>query len=385
MRHHPALTLAARLARALPARILGECAPRRFPVLEAAVFHDGFAAALPALPGARLAHYLEVPVDRAPWLDTGIDLLEGEWLSWFANGEVVLSALLDIRFGADFQLWARIGEDGAIFRGTRTSHSFCAPRAGRLYLASLFPGAWATPQGALLTPAEAYAGSRGSLALWLVHWRGEPADDLRRLRALWDPAGMVGGELDRLEAPPPVPPGWQHLWALGESEIYRAGVGGCIACRTQADAAILQRPLDLELQPGTRLAWDWRVDRLPSRLAENTLPTHDYLSIAVEFDNGIDLTYYWSARLPPGFGYWCPLPTWERREYHVVIRSGERECGQWLAESRDLHADYLHYIGTAPARIVRVWLIAVSMFQRRGGSCDYRRIRLEQGARVVGL
>jgi hypothetical protein len=69
----------------------------------------------------------------------------------------------------------------------------------------------------------------------------------------------------------------------------------------------------------------------------------------------------------------------------VVIRSGERECGQWLAESRDLHADYLHYIGTPPSRIVRVWLIAVSMFQRRGGSCDYRRIRLEQGARVVGL
>ncbi len=48
-------------------------------------------------------------------------------------------------------------------------------------------------------------------------------------------------------------------------------------------------------QPGTRIAWDWRVESLPPRRAENSLPTHDDLSLAVEFDNGIDITFYRAA------------------------------------------------------------------------------------------
>jgi hypothetical protein len=382
--HHPALTIAARIAGAVPRRLLGQRAPRSFPVLPLREFHDVFANALPALTQARLAHFLEVPVDRAPWFDTGIDLENGEWISWFANGEVVLSRLLDIRFGADFQLWARVGEDGTVFRATRTSHTLRAPRSGRLYLASLFPGAWADPLGDLLTPADVYKAARGSLSLWLLRWSGEPGAELRRLCAICDPGHAVSGEIARRESSLVPPAQWSALWALGDSEIYRAQ-GDCIACRTQGDVAILQRAVDVPLRPGTRLAWEWRVDALPSRFAEHTLPTHDYLSIAVEFDNGIDLTWYWSARLPAGFGYWCPLPTWDKREFHVVIRSGTGELGQWLCESRDLHADYQRYIGAPPARIVRVWLIAVSLFQREGGSCDYRAIRLEQGDSVTRL
>ena len=383
--HHPALTVGARIADALAARAYRARPPRRWPVLDSQEFHAAFSAALPALGGARLAHYVEVPVDRAPWYDSGIDLEEGEWLSWFANGEVVLSRLLDIRFGADFQLWARIGDEGQVFRATRNSHSFRAERSGRLYLASLFPGAWKTPQGGLLTPPGVYKGTRGMLALWLLRWRGEPAGNLTQLRAVCDPAGVVSGEVDRLAAGQALPPGWRHLWALGDAEIHRDAGEGCIACRTRADVAILQRDADLPFEPGTRLEWEWRVDSLPSRFAENSLPTHDYMSIAVEFDNGIDITYYWSARLPRGFGYWCPLPTWGEREYHVVLRSGTAQLGQWLGESVDLHADYRRHIGTPPARIVRVWLIAVSLFQRLGGSCDFRSMRLVQGARELSL
>src|SRR5262245_33947377 len=92
--HHPALTIAARFAPAIPRRALGLRGPRSFPVLPANEFHDVFARALPLMQHARLAHFIEVPVDRAPWFDTGIDLDEGEWISWFANGEVVLSRLL---------------------------------------------------------------------------------------------------------------------------------------------------------------------------------------------------------------------------------------------------------------------------------------------------
>jgi hypothetical protein len=74
------------------------------------------------------------------------------------------------------------------------------------------------------------------------------------------------------------------------------------------DGAILKRPLDFPLDNTVRLDWSWRVKTLPSRLAENTLATHDYLSMAIEFDNGQDLTYLWSSCLPVGTSFRCPIP-----------------------------------------------------------------------------
>jgi len=55
----------------------------------------------------------------------------------------------------------------------------------------------------------------------------------------------------------------------------------------------------------------------------------------------------------------------------VVIRSSKCGLGEWHDESRNLHADYQHYMGEPPARIVKVWLIANSIFQRNNGRCDY--------------
>ena len=106
------------------------------------------------------------------------------------------------------------------------------------------------------------------------------------------------------------------------------------------------------------------------------MPSHDYLSIAVEFDNGRDITYYWSNSLEPGTGYDCPLPNWKGKEYHVVVRSGELGLGTWLNERRNLYEDYQFYMGEPPARIVKVWLIANSIFQRGDASCDYSDIVL---------
>ena len=106
------------------------------------------------------------------------------------------------------------------------------------------------------------------------------------------------------------------------------------------------------------------------------MPSHDYLSLAVEFDNGRDITYYWSSSLPEGTGYDCPLPNWKGIEYHVVVRSGPLGLGEWLDERRNLHADYSKYMGEPPARITRVWLIANSIFQRGEGDCEYAQIVL---------
>ncbi|MBD3730888.1 MAG: DUF3047 domain-containing protein [Sphingomonadales bacterium] len=181
------------------------------------------------------------------------------------------------------------------------------------------------------------------------------------------------------DAPPTgcgCPEGWHHLWRIGDGRIY-SGASDSIAVSTHGDVGILQRPCDIELTPALRLEWDWLVERLPSDLPEDLAFTHDYLSIAVEFDNGRDLTYMWSAGLPAGHVFQCPLGWWCDWETHWVLRSGSEGLGAWHSETRTIAADYREALGEAPpARIVGVWLIANSVFQRHEGQARFRNIRL---------
>jgi hypothetical protein len=172
------------------------------------------------------------------------------------------------------------------------------------------------------------------------------------------------------------------LWRLGENQIFRAEAAGPqparICCQTAQDVGILQYPVDVALDRSTQLTWAWKAEELPSKLREDSLPTHDYLSIAVEFDNGRDLTYMWSAALPEGKVFPCPLPWWDKRETHQVVRSDLAKLGAWLEEKQPVLDDYERAIGgELPKRIVAVWLIAVSAFQRGKGICSYARIRLK--------
>ena len=200
--------------------------------------------------------------------------------------------------------------------------------------------------------------------------------------------GLVAMEIDRLKHAKPKPAGWDFLWFLGRSEIYsdlstdnKRG----IQCKTHKNVCILQKDAPFALTPDTRLQWAWCVDELPSDFPEYTLPTHDYMSIAVEFDNGQDLTYYWSHSVPVETCYRCPLPTWNSRETHLVVRSGHDGLGQWIDESRNVYEDCRKAYGEAPKRIVRVWLIANSLLQRKHGKCEYRDIRLTNGDAVLDV
>jgi hypothetical protein len=59
-----------------------------------------------------------------------------------------------------------------------------------------------------------------------------------------------------------------------------------------------------------------------------------------------------------------------------VQRSGTQGLGTWCAEERDLHADALACFGSPPGDVVRVWFIAVSLFQRGEGRCTWRGVEL---------
>ena len=342
-----------------------------------------------ALLDAHVAEWraLSLPGNVPPWTPTGISLAEGESFSWLAAGRVVMSEEAGLWNGPTFHLWGRVGRRGPLLKGTRDTTTLTASAAGELELC-VYSGEWADREGSAIAGGVAgYEILRGGLDAVVIRWRGNAAEGVAALAAALPGARLLAAEARRLARPVSVPSGWEYLWFLGPGDLYEPGeVDGrpSIRATTADDVGILCTPVDVPLSPDTRLSWRWKVDALPSARAESSLPTHDYLSIALAFDNGLDLTWYWSAELEPETHYRCPLPSWDQREWHLVVRSGERGLGAWQQERRDVWTDYANAIGGAPpTRITGVWLIAVSIFQKGRGAAEYADIEIESRGHVT--
>ena len=323
--------------------------------------------------------WLDMLGNRPPWVASGTNLQVGDEVSCFLAGRVFASRPLDIWLSPALQVWFRVG-DGEIFRGAQNGHSFIAKENGALQFGNYFPNDWENLQGERQQDDKVYEISSGMVRILIIRWHESAIESLREMLSRGDFDGYLKSEIARLEVGDTTPKGWSYLWNVGRSAIFHhqrsETADDCIHCQTQGDTGILQKKVDMVLDENTEISWQWCVDQLPSTLREDTVPSHDYLSIAVEFDNGRDITYYWSSTLSIGTGYDCPLPNWQGKEYHVVIRSGKEGLGEWKDERRNLFDDYKEYMGEPPARVVRVWLIANSAFQRNKGDCKYANIVL---------
>lgn len=328
--------------------------------------------------------FVAIPANRPPWTATGVKLAAGDRVSLFCAGRAWHAAAPSAWVGAHFSLWIRVGPQAPIFRPARGSCSFTAVTSGELYLANLFPGEWADEAGKLASSPDIFNRVAGAFDALVIRWRGEARDGLERIAAGGGGAAeMAGAELRALLNPARPPSGWKYLWEAGDAECFSHSGENGIRCEIVDDAAILQRPVVTPLTPSTRLRWSWKIDKLPSARAEDSVANHDYLSVAVEFDNGKDLTYIWSSTLEPERSFHCPISFWRNRETHLVVRSGAGQLGQWVNEERNLLRDYERAVGPAPSRIVAVWLIAVSIFQHGQGRCEYRAIELVNGSETL--
>jgi hypothetical protein len=339
-------------------------------------------AALPAETHRTSASVMLRP--RGDWIDTGVEVSAGESVTLIGQGRLWISAQLGLGCGARVALWYRIGA-GPIAKSLGDSTTFTAERNGSLWLVAKPPGEWLDESGRF-DLSQRRAGMSGALEVAVVVWKS--ADGLNDAAAT-DAHGPFARELARRTATPELPIGWSPLWRIGQSMIFGSETldgRECLRCRTQGDVGILRHPVRVPLDDSARLDWTWRVLDLPSAFPEDLAPTHDYLSIAVEFDNGRDLTYIWSHSLAVGTSFHCPLAWWRERETHLVVRSGRRELGAWQNEQRSVLSDYHAAIGgPTPSEIVAVWLIAVSVFQQRAGRCDYASIAVRSSERTVQL
>jgi hypothetical protein len=331
------------------------------------------------------ARLVRVPVNQPPWTPTGLAVTAGDDVSWLAWGSPHLVWPLTVAVRPRLTLRGRV-DDGAAQGGACDTVTFRADRAGELRLASVYPGELQA-DGRITTDRIPYRAMAGTLSAVVARWA--PGTEPRRALASIagrDRTGLCAAEAARLADPPAPPAGWDtHPLTGREQAFFPTGSG--ITVNAGWTSAIIRHPAQMALTPSLRLRWSWRVDTLPSRLPEDTALTHDYLSVALEFDDGQDLTWFWSCCLPEGASYRCPFPHWRRRETHIVARSGTADLGRWVDEERPVLADHQAAIGgQAPSRVVRVWLIAQTVPQAGHAVGEFRRIELvdgDQNIRVV--
>lgn len=336
-------------------------------------------------------HFIYLPGNKPPWYDSDIELEISDKITVISKGKVYLFEAFDIWVEPHHHLWYRIGETGEVFRGSRNTFTFIANNSGKLFLGN-YPGDWADKSGKVNLADEKYYKRlkiKGGISILIIRWLEEPLNALKQILSIGDFQDLIKMEIDGLTNPIQTPDGWNYLWSVGNSEIFQPASDErqkkVIRCQTKGSVAILQKEALLPLKPDTKLRWSWKIETLPSEKAEDLLFNHDYLSIAVEFDNGQDITYHWSSKLPIETTYRCPIPMWTNRETHIVIRSGKTGLGQWINEERNVFEDYKKAIGEPPQNIIRVWLIALSLFQRRDGKCDFADIEVISGSNSIKI
>lgn len=127
----------------------------------------------------------------------------------------------------------------------------------------------------------------------------------------------------------------------------------------QASALYLEREIDLEKTP--YLKWCWQVDALYPGLDETTKAGDDYPArVYVAHKTGLlpwqveSVNYVWSSNQPAGSAW--PNAFTDRARL-LALQSGEEKQGQWVAEVRDVQADYQQLFGERPASIDGVALM----------------------------
>jgi hypothetical protein len=325
----------------------------------------------------------EITGTDLPWTDLGLDATRGQQVTFLLGGRMWLSREHDLRFGPGLVFHARTRGQRPIYNPMLDTGTMTVSNDGRIEVARS-AAEWVNEDGVLGTPEEIYRKADVRITGIALLWRGDASAGIKSVMAHGDVGGLLKSELVRIERGGKLPSGWSNLLGFGGGqEVFSQGADGEIVCDITGHVSIIERPLPLPLASNPRLAWRWKIDQLPSVVAEDQAPTHDYLSIGVKFEDGQDLTYIWSEHLPEGKVFRCPLPAWKAIETHMIVRSGKADLGTWQSQERDIAADYAAHIGGSAKAISKIWLLAVAPFQRRHGACRYADIRVTTGDKAV--
>ncbi|MFT4563967.1 MAG: hypothetical protein ACI9BW_003729 [Gammaproteobacteria bacterium] len=326
---------------------------------------------------------MELPGNQTPWHRSGLKVQQGQAYSLFAEGVIHWSERYPhLCGGPQFHLWARIQSHGST-QGRAVNlcsdtGTFVADVAGDLEL-GIYMGMWADQFGNLKSGTHLYDALRGAISVAIVVYDSDVEKLLEWASGLDSIPPMVMAETQRHLRNDSPPSGWHYLHEAGYSSLYQkltTDDGAIIRAQANDDQGILRHEVDFPLADSTTIQWRWRLDENPSRDREDRAVSHDYVSVAVEFDDGRDLSWIWSSCLEPESFFQCPVKIWSERETHFVVRSKDDKLATWYGETRSVLTDVSKSMGSPPKRITAVWLIVVSTFNHRRAHASFADIAL---------
>jgi hypothetical protein len=114
----------------------------------------------------------------------------------------------------------------------------------------------------------------------------------------------------------------------------------------------LERVVDVNPSEMPYLAWRWKVTQLPGGGDFRKASTDDQAAqVLVAFSDHKVISYIWDSNAPKGtFLNATSIPL--LHVFALVCESGAADTNRWIAESRNVAADYLHAYGK-PAPTVK--------------------------------
>jgi len=316
-----------------------------------------------------------------PWTKELFKVKEGQQITFLLDGKWWFSKEHNMWVEPGIVFHAKVSNEDYYNAGSNTG-TMTASKNGRLTIARSL-GEFKNPKGELSYPEDVYKKGQGYVDGVAILWEGDALDGLYKLSAQGDISGIIHREIQRQVYVPPLPKGWKNIFLFDNLGLFFQTGPREISCHTHKNVGILQKDVDVPITNKLKFTWDWIVEQLPSKLPETNAGTHDYLSIAIKFDDGQDLTYMWSSSVEKELHFRCPLHGWKEIETHLVQRSGEKDLNKWLNESRNVEEDYKKTIGGKAKKVVQVWFIANTLFMRGTGKCKYSNIEFHDGNKKI--
>ena len=163
-------------------------------------------------------------------------------------------------------------------------------------------------------------------------------------------AALLGGVLagEKVEFREDFEQGLRPVWKKVEFEgntrytIQKEDANSVLKAEAKSSATGLAVKFDGIAAAGNTISWRWKIDRVPPGGSENVKSTFDHsarLFVAFKTRLGPPRTvnYVWANSVPAGKTFHHPS---SGRSRFVVLQSGNGKAGQWIAEKRDVAADW---------------------------------------------
>lgn len=166
-----------------------------------------------------------------------------------------------------------------------------------------------------------------------------------------------------LQATQKILQGWELSVHEGEADLTLVsdGSGQALKLRSSLSSFSLTKEVDIDLRRTPYLEWQWKVTELPKGGDFRQRATDDQAAqLIVIFSWGAlrqeVIMYMWDSTAPAGTASKVPSPSLYPflNLQGVVVRSGETQKGEWIAERRNVLADYKKLFGREPEKVLGI-------------------------------